>query len=105
MGGPHRHASALVGRVLEGDVEVEAATEIDDPEGQQKDYGSDEREFGHALGSLAAEPSGELCFHGLPWMVKCSLYVMLIPLLKRVWMNGALSAKVIRSEPLVAASL
>src|SRR5450759_532473 len=89
---------------LQGDVEVQPAAEIDDPEGQQKDDRGDKGELGHALGPLAAEPSREPCFHGLPWMVKCSLKVMSMPLPKRLWMNGVISAKFIRSDTLMSPS-
>src|SRR5439155_27178112 len=45
--GAYCHAGAFVGRLLQGDVEVQAATEVDDAEGQQQDHRGDQGELGH----------------------------------------------------------
>ncbi len=46
---PDGNARAFVGRLLQRDVEVEAAPEVDDPERQQQDYRRDDRELDQAL--------------------------------------------------------
>ena len=73
VGRPDGDTCAFVGCLLERDVEIEAAAEVDDPECDQQDHRRDQSELGYALRALAAEPGLELLLHGCPWMVKCSL--------------------------------
>src|SRR6266852_4655260 len=51
IGGMHSHSRALVGRLLQRDVEVKAAPEVDDPKGQEQDHGCDQRELGQFMSS------------------------------------------------------
>src|SRR5260370_13050876 len=107
VGCAYCHPRALVGRVLEGDVEVQAAAEVDDPEGQEQDDGRDQGKLGEALRALALGPSAHMTKgspHGLPWMVKCSLYPRLMPAPNRLWMKGVMSWKFISSETLMSPS-
>src|SRR5258706_5197364 len=69
----HCNSGAFIGRLLQGDVEVEATAEVDDPEGEQEDHRGDERELGQALGFLAAKPSPKCSVLGLAVIMKCSL--------------------------------
>src|SRR5438034_352695 len=101
---PHGDARAFVGRLLEGDVEVETAAEVDDPEGHQKDDRRDQRELGDALRALAAEPGRQSPSHGWPWIVKCSLYASGIPLPNMFWMKGVMRAKFITMATLMSPS-
>ena len=98
----HRDAGALVGRLLERDVEVQAAAEVDDPERQQQQDRRDERKLGEALRTLALEPCPVVVFHGFPWIVKCSLKASFSPLPNRLWIIGVMSAKFISSETLMS---
>src|SRR2546423_511371 len=68
-----RDTGALVGRLLQRDVQVQRAAEVDDAESQQQDDRRDDRELGQALRPLTAEVSLQSLSHGLPWIVKCSL--------------------------------
>src|SRR5712691_7926555 len=107
IGGAHRHPRAFVGRLLQRDVEVQAAAEVDDPESQEQDHGRDQRKLGQSLRPFAVRPSAQTAqptAHGLPWMVKCSLYARLMPWPNRLWMNGVISWKFISSETLMSPS-
>jgi hypothetical protein len=89
VGRAHGHARAFVRCLLERDVEVQRAAEVDDPERQQQDDRRDDRELGQALRPLGAEVRLErlepfshglralaaeiTLLHGFPWIVKCSL--------------------------------
>src|SRR5450759_1290628 len=59
VGRMDRDPSSLVRGLLQSDVEVEAAAEVDDAEGEQQDDRGDDRELRHALRPLAPEPTLE----------------------------------------------
>src|SRR5205807_9635191 len=58
-----RDASALVGGLLDRDVHVDRAPEIDDAEEQQEEDGRDESELRQALRALALEKSRRQAAH------------------------------------------
>src|SRR5712692_8491206 len=49
VGGASRHPGALIGGLLQRDVEVKPAPEVDDPEREKQQDRCDDRELGHAL--------------------------------------------------------
>src|SRR4029077_13937205 len=59
----HSHPRALVGGLLERDVDVKGATEIDDPERQQQDDRRDDRKLGQALRALALDVPRDATSH------------------------------------------
>src|SRR5205809_2169524 len=107
VGGSHRDPGALVGGLLERDVQVKPAAEVDDAERQQQDDRRDDCELGQTLRSLASEVRLQLfqsLFHGLPWIVKCSLYARFRAEPNMPWMNGVMSWNRINNETLMSPS-
>jgi hypothetical protein len=70
---PDGHACPFVRGLLQGDVEIQTAPEVDDSEGQQQEDRRDDRELDQTLRLLASKPWTDLLPQGLPWIVKCSL--------------------------------